>query len=291
MTDALRDRFTQWTLALLALPALIAPAGCLLFILGKGLAAWLAAPSEATAGNSFGLDTNLGGQINGSLLLMAGACLLAAPIALGVGLWLSLYAAERTRAIALGLLHLMQGIPAIVYGLCGLGILVHGLHWGISLLTGSVVLAVIVLPLLVLNVVHALERIPEERSEAALALGLASGELVRRVWLPAAWPAMLTGLLLAMARALSETAPILVTATVFSGVVWPSSPFSPVTSLQTHVFYLAQEAADPRAVALAWSAASVLVGLVLLISLTALALRTRTPGGSEARGARKMEIA
>jgi phosphate transport system permease protein len=66
--------------------------------------------------------------------------------------------------------------------------------------------------------------------------GLGDGALIRRVWLPAAWPALLTGLLLGMARALSETAPILFTATVFSGVIWPDSLFTPVTTLQNHIF-------------------------------------------------------
>jgi phosphate transport system permease protein len=175
------------------------------------------------------------------------------------------------------MMHLLIGIPPIVYGLCGLIVLVHIFSWGISLLTGMVILAVIILPMLLLNSINAIARIPTEKTEAARSLGLSDGQLIRRVWLPAAWPARMTGLLLGMARALSETAPILFTATVFSGVSWPDSLLSPVTSLQTHIFYLAQEGANAEAVDIAWASAVILVVLVTALSITASALRNIRP--------------
>ncbi|MDX8391163.1 MAG: ABC transporter permease subunit [Mariprofundaceae bacterium] len=259
---------------LLALPALLLPAACLLYILSKGLPAlhWEMLSSNAVA-ETFGARGSLWPQISGSLLLMLGACLLAAPVAFGLALFHALCAGARQQRLLLNLLHLLQGIPPIVYGLCGLIVLVHLLHWGISLLTGMTILAVIVLPMLVLNMVHALDRIPIERTEAARALGMHNGDIIRRVWLPAAWPSLLTGLLLAMARALSETAPILFTATVFSGVSWPDSLFSPVTSLQTHVFYLAQEGANAQAVDIAWASAVILLLLVTTLSVSGSVLR------------------
>lgn len=268
-----RDFVIRGVTLMLSLPALILPAACLLYILGKGLPAldWQVLTGGGECG--FGLDEGLAGQISGSLLLMGGACLLSAPVAFGVALFYQLSAKTRLRAGIMVLLHLLQGVPPIVYGLCGLVVFVHLLHWGLSLFAGMLILAVIVLPLLVLNTVHALERVPFGRTEAARALGLNDAAVIRRVWLPTAWPAMLTGLLLGMARALSETAPILFTATVFSGVVWPGSVFEPVTTLQTHIFYLAQEGADPKAVDIAWASASVLAGLILVFSMGALALR------------------
>ena len=142
----------------------------------------------------------------------------------------------------------------------------------------SVILAVIILPLLVLNSVHAIERVAVEKTDAACSLGLPEAQIIWRVWLPEAWPAMLTGLLLGMARALSETAPILFTATVFSGIVWPDSIFSPVTSLQTHIFYLAQEGANPQAQDVAWASAMILVVLVTLFGMGASMLRLRKTG-------------
>jgi len=270
----MNERCAKTLTIMLALPALLLPAACLLYILFKGIPAldWvmLFGSSQASA---FGNVTALWPQIVGSLLLMLGACILAAPVALGGTLFYALAANIRQRKILLGMMHLLVGIPPIVYGLCGLIVLVHILHWGISLLTGMIILAVIILPMLLMNSVNAIERIPGGKTEAARALGLTHGQLIRRVWLPAAWPALMTGLLLGMARALSETAPILFTATVFSGVAWPDSLFSPVTSLQTHIFYLAQEGANAKAVDIAWASAVILVILVTALSFGASALR------------------
>jgi len=276
----MNERHAKTLTIMLALPALLLPAACLLYILFKGIPAldWamFAGSSQAAA---FGSVSSLWPQLSGSLLLMLGACLLAAPVALGGALFYVLVASIRQRQALLGLMHLLVGVPPMVYGLCGLIVLVHLLHWGISLITGMVILAVIILPMLLLNSVHALARIADDNTEAARALGLTHGALIRRVWLPAAWPALLTGLLLGMARALSETAPILFTATVFSGVTWPDSIFSPVTSLQTHIFYLAQEGANAEAVDIAWASAALLVALVVALSVSASALRIRRKNG------------
>ncbi len=259
---------------MIAMPALLLPAACLSYILFKGVPALDQAMFFGSSqADAFGSISTLWPQISGSLLLMAGACLLATPVAIGGALFYKLAASIRQKQLLLVMMHLLVGIPPIVFGLCGLIVLVHLLHWEISLLTGMVILAVIILPMLLLNSINAIARIPIGRTEAASALGLSHGEIIRRVWLPAAWPALLTGLLLGMARALSETAPILFTATVFSGVVWPDSIFSPVTSLQTHIFYLAQEGANAQAVDIAWASALILVLLVALLSISASALR------------------
>ncbi|MDX8390150.1 MAG: ABC transporter permease subunit [Mariprofundaceae bacterium] len=271
-----RNLTAKTVVSLLALPALLLPMACLIFILVQGVAAWDWGMLIGSGSHvSFGAVEALWPQIAGSLLLMLGACGIAIPFALGISLFHALRATDKQQSLMLGLLHVLQGIPPIVYGLCGLIVLVHMLHWGISVLTGSVILAVIILPLLVLSTVHAIERVATEKTDAAHSLGLPDAHIIWHVWLPEAWPAMLTGLLLGMARALSETAPILFTATIFSGVIWPDSIFSPVTSLQTHIFYLAQEGANPQAQDVAWASAMILVALVTLFGMTASVLRLR----------------
>ncbi|MDQ6995374.1 MAG: ABC transporter permease subunit, partial [Mariprofundaceae bacterium] len=230
-------------LILLAIPAFMFPLACLIYILWQ---AWGSLDLSLLTGAKHASSMIQAGQsllpqISGSLLLMGIACALAMPIAMALALFHALYANKYQQHGLMMMLQLFQGIPPIVYGLCGLVVLVHLLHWGISLAAGGVILAVIILPLLSSNIIHALERIPLEQTEAAKSLGLSSMQVIRRVWLPSAWSGILTGLLLSMARALSETAPILFTATVFSGVTWPDSIWNPVTSLQTHIFYLAQE--------------------------------------------------
>ena len=274
-----RLRIMKIFLCLLALPALLLPLSCFFYIVVQAWPAlnWQLIAGSETVGNLFGDVSSAGhglwSQISGSLLMMALACLLAAPIALSIALFHALWATPSQKRMLITILQILQGIPPIVYGLCGLILLVHLLHWGISLAAGGVILGVVILPLLSSNAIHALERIPVEQTESAKALGLTSVAIIMRVWLPAAWPGMLTGLLLAMARALSETAPILFTATVFSGITWPDSIFSPVTSLQTHIFYLAQEGSNAHAVDMAWASATVLLVLVVFFSLSARFLR------------------
>jgi len=254
-------------LILLTIPALLTPAAALVYIIIQALPA-------LHLNLLFGDDGNqIISQISGSLLLMLLACVLAAPIAMSIALFHAFWASSKQKIALMTILHVLQGIPPIVYGLCGLVLLVHLLHWGISLMAGGVILAVVILPLLSTNTIHALERIPQEQTEAGFALGLTKMRIITKIWLPSAWPSMLTGLLLSMARALSETAPILFTATVFSGITWPDSIFSPVTSLQTHIFYLAQEGSNIQAIHTAWASAVVLLALVLSFSLTAGFLR------------------
>ncbi len=269
-----RDLFTKSVITLLALPALLLPALCLIYIF------WQAMPvlslefiSTAEEGVEFGITSGILPQLTGSLLLALGACLLAAPFALGTALYYKLLAPPWQQRGLNTLLNTLQGIPPIVFGLFGLIIFVHTLQWGISLASGIVILAMVVLPLMVLNTISAIQRIPDNNTNAARSLGLSDSEVIWRVWLPQAWPNILTGLLLGMARALSETAPILFTATIFSGVQWPDSIFSPVPTLQTHIFYLAQEGSNPLAVSTAWGSAAVLIALIALFGIAARILK------------------
>ncbi len=260
--------FGKGLVVLLAVPALLLPTLVLCYIF------WQAAPVlswgfvvGATESAGFGMADGIFPQLLGSLLLAVMACVIAAPFALSTALYYRAYASHRQQRLLMVMFNMLQGVPPIVFGLCGLVVLVNLFSWGVSLLSGAVVLAIVVLPLLVLNTLAAFERIPQQYSEAGAALGLSTGAIIWRLWLPESGINIMTGLLLAMARALSETAPIMFTATVFSGVVWPDSIFSPVTTLQTHIFYLAQEGNDAQVTTIAWGSAAVLVLLVAAFGL------------------------
>ena len=263
-------------LIMLAIPAILLPAACVLYIFYQAMPALnlsLIFGSDISVVGVNSIGQSILPQITGSLLLMALACFIALPVAFSIALFHAFWASQNHKKLLMTLLQMLQGIPPIVYGLCGLIVLVHTLQWGISLLTGSVILAIIILPLLSNSLIHAFARIPHEQTDAALSLGLSKLSVIMRIWLPASWSNILTGLLLSMARALSETAPILFTATVFSGITWPDSIFSPVTSLQTHIFYLAQEGSNAEAIHTAWASAATLLLLVLCFSLMAWYLR------------------
>lgn len=253
---------------ILALPAILLPLSALIYIF------WQAAPAlsfefifSVGEGESFGASTGIFAQLLGSLLLALSACVMAAPISFGTMIYFQLIASPKQKNVLETIFTVLQGIPPLVYGLFGLLLFVHLWQWGVSLAAGAGILAMVILPTLVLNGISALQRIPKDYTEAAQSLGLTENAVIMRVWLPQAWPGLLTGFLLAMARALSETAPILFTATVFSGVVWPQSVFEPVTTLQTHIFYLAQEGSNPQAISVAWASAAVLVMVVALFGL------------------------
>ena len=271
-----RTRLSKILIVSLALPALLLPGACLVYILFKGLPAlsWSFLFSS-TEEAGFGASTGILAQLLGSLLLALAASLVATPFALGTAFYYRLFASTRQQRLLTALLNMLQGIPPIVFGLFGLIVFVHMLQWGVSLLSGAVILALVILPMLVLNSIASLERIPNEYTEAARSLGLEHGAVIARVWLAQAWPGILTGQLLGIARALSETAPLLFTATVFSGVVWPDSIFSPVTTLQTHIFYLAQEGGNQTAIQNAWGSAVVLLGVVASFALLARCLSSR----------------
>jgi phosphate transport system permease protein len=255
----LRDRAATGALsAVLALPFLAIAAIALVALL-KGSKAldpgfWWAGAEGASGGG-------IREQLAGTALLVVVAGLIAAPVGLGLGLVMSEYAPPAASRWMRTLTLTLGGVPSILLGLWGYWLLSTRMGWGKSWLAGSIVLAVVAIPPVVIAVGAAAAALPPGRREAALAVGLRRNQLVRSVVLPQAVPGLVTGLLLGLARAAGETAPLLFTATVFNGApVLPSGVReSPVASLPTHIFVLAQDAADPEALRAAWGAALALI--------------------------------
>ncbi|MGI8729144.1 MAG: ABC transporter permease subunit [Solirubrobacteraceae bacterium] len=279
----LRDRLARRTLlALLVLPPALF-ASIVLVVLARGAGAgldpsfWIE-PAIGAAGGG------IRDQLLGTLLLVGAAGLLAAPIGLGLGVVMVEYATPRLgdwlRACAVTL----AGVPSILLGLAGYALLSTALGWSKSWLAGAIVLSAIAVPVIAISVASALESLPAGRREAASALGLRRDQLVRSIVLPHARPALVTGLLLGLARAAGETAPLLFTATVFSGAdALPQGIVEePVVALPTHIFTLAQDAADPAALQAAWGSALALLVVAGLLLLAAAPLRRRIEARSGA---------
>ena len=242
-------------------------------ILYKGLGAinwtfWTQPTAE------FGRSGGIIYQILGSVLMVGVSAILVTPIALGTAIarveyWRGSKMAERVDTALLAL----NAVPSITFGLFGLILLVNIFGMGVSLPVGSIVLAMMMLPLVTLTLVQALRAVPESYRENTLALGLGRGAMVRRVLWPQARHGLVTGLLLGLARAIGETAPIMFVATAFSGVGVPSSLSDPVSTLPTHILALAQQATDPQALQNAWGASFTLI--LIVAGLSGLALFTR----------------
>ncbi|HEX2999418.1 MAG TPA: phosphate ABC transporter permease PstA [Armatimonadota bacterium] len=212
--------------------------------------------------------------IVGTLLLVAGTVLFSLPLGVFSAVYLSEYARRGwlTRIIRLAIVNL-AGVPSVVYGLFGLGIFVMLLRLNASLLSGSLTLAILILPVVITASEEALRSIPNSYREASLALGATRWQTVRRVVLPNALPGILTGLILGVARAAGETAPILFTAAAFFLPRLPRTIFDQVMALPYHLYIIATQVPDapPR---IQWGTALVLLLLVLGMNLIASLIRS-----------------
>ncbi len=249
-----------------------------LVILIKGLPAinleFLTSPAK-----SFGSHGGIITQIFGSVLMVFGAAVFSLPIALGTTIYQTEFlTSPAIKKISNTLIYVLNGVPSIVFGLFGLIFYVHLLGLGISWIVGSLILGTMIIPTIIVSIKNAIESIAVEYREAGEALGLSKWRMIGAVILPNSIHGMITGLLMGLARAAGETAPIMFTATVFSGVLFPSSFSDPVTTLPTHILYLSFEATNPQALMNARGATLVLLSLVFGMSLVSLYVRWKYKG-------------
>jgi phosphate transport system permease protein len=214
--------------------------------------------------------------IVGSLELIAGVILFVVPIGVGAALYLEEYADKTrwwNRLIEVNIQNL-AAVPSIIYGILGLGLIVRGpLDLGFVLLAGSLTLALLVLPMVIIAAREAIRAVPDSIRQGSLALGATKWQTIRRQVLPASIPGILTGVILAVSRALGEAAPLLlVGATVF--VTFDPTPLSAdgYTALPVQIY---QYATRPQDEFQALAAAGVIVMLVVLLAMNSVAIWLR----------------
>jgi phosphate transport system permease protein len=152
---------------------------------------------------------------------------------------------------------------------------VNFLNFGTSILSGSLTLSLMILPLVITASREALLAVPNSFREGSLALGTTKWETIRHNVLPYALPGILTGTILAIARAAGETAPIILTATFFFRPALPTSPLDGTMALATHIYYMATQHHNVLLVRpLTNGTVLVLLGLVLSLNLVAIVIRT-----------------
>ena len=215
--------------------------------------------------------------IVGTLCLVLGTIIVALPLGMASAVYLSEYAKQGrlTRTIRLAIITL-AGVPSIVFGLFGLGLFVLFFKFGTSIAAGSLTLACMILPTIIVSSEEALKAVPQSLREGSLALGATKWETIRRNVLPYSVPGMLTGSILGIGRAAGETAPILLTVAAFYLPRLPHSIFDQVMALPYHLFILATQHPEAEAVRpLQYGTALVLIMLVLGVNLTAIILRSR----------------
>ncbi len=216
--------------------------------------------------------------IEGTFWLVMGAMLISAPLGIGAAIYLNEYSKhsglKRIVTIAVGCLN---GVPSVVYGLFGLALLVA--TFGLSLLAGSVILGLMNLPTIILTSQEALKSVPNSLREGSVALGATKWQTIKQVVIPSALPGVLTGLIIGVARAAGETAPIMWTAVTFSAtpvhMVYGIVPdvFQPVNNLCYHLLNLIYFLGAWDVEQNAWGTALVLLALVLSINMVAIIVR------------------
>jgi phosphate transport system permease protein len=214
--------------------------------------------------------------IIGSLELIAGVVLFVLPIGIGAALYLEEYADKSrwwNRAIEINIQNL-AAVPSIIYGILGLAFIVRGpLDLGFILAAGSLTLALLVLPMVIIAAREAIRAVPDSIRQGSLALGATKWQTIRTQVLPASVPGIATGVILAVSRALGETAPLLlVGATVF--VTFDPTPFSPdgYSALPVQIFNYAVRPQDEFQTL---AAAGILAMLVVLLAMNSFAIWLR----------------
>jgi len=215
--------------------------------------------------------------IIGTFYLTIGSILFALPLGVLAAIYLSEYAKPSFFVSTIRTaINTLAGVPSIVFGLFGLTLFVNIFGFGVSILSGSLTLGILVLPTIINASEEAIKTVPMDFREAAYALGATKRQTIMKVVLPTALPSILTGAIISVGRAAGETAPILFTAATFYTRKLPKSILDEVMALPYHIYALMTEGTAPKfQVPIAYGTAVVLLVLVLSINLVAIIIRYR----------------
>jgi phosphate transport system permease protein len=209
----------------------------------------------------------------GTIWMMAFTALFAVPVGIGAAIYLEEFAPRNwlTRMIETNINNL-AGVPSIIYGLLGLTLFVRYMDLGRVVLAGSLTMALLVLPIIIVASREGLRAVPPSIREAALAVGATPWQTVRWQVLVPALPTMLTGVILALSRAIGETAPLITIGALTFVAFDPTGPTSPFTVLPIQIFNWISR---PQAGFATAAAAGIVVLLVVLLAMNAVAVILR----------------
>jgi len=221
------------------------------------------------------LQSGILAPMAGTIWVVSLTALFTIPIGVGTAIYLEEFAARNrlTRLIQLNIANL-AGVPSVIYGLLGLAVFVQFLFNGSRNLTaGALTMTLLILPIVIIASQEAIKAVPSSYRDAAYAMGATRWQVVKTVVMPQAIPGMMSGIILALSRAIGESAPIL----IISSLVWvtfvPTSPDSKFTVLPLQIFtWVSQPQQDFRSIA----AAGIIVLLAILLTMNAAAIWIRS---------------
>jgi phosphate transport system permease protein len=273
-----KDKIARGGILAATILALIPLVLIVYYLLHKGLDSW--SPSFFTTdptGNTFFGGSNIGGiksAILGTIEIVALASAIAVPVGIGVAVWLVEYGRASWFAnIVRFFVDVLTGVPSIVFGLFIYIVLVVGTGSSFAGYKGSLALALLMLPVVIRSAEVILMLIPGALRESALALGAPRWRVIFSIVLPTALPGMVTGVLLAVARAAGETAPLLFTAASTKNTNYNLSGF--MNSLPVQIY---SDVTSPTTAVVnrAWGAALALVVMILLLNVVARLIARRS---------------
>lgn len=212
--------------------------------------------------------------ILGTLCLIGGVAIIALPLGIGAAVYLTEYSKGGiiVRIIRITV-DILQGVPSIVHGLFALAFFVP--IFGISLLSGILVLSFLTLPIIIRASEEAILAVPHSIREGSYALGATKWQTIKRVVLPPAFPGIITGGILGLGRAAGETAPIMFVAVVYIGAPKIPSLLLPIQALPYHLLQLIYYMGAYKVEQNAWATAFILLGIVLSINAISIIIREK----------------
>ncbi len=220
------------------------------------------------------LESGILAPMAGTVWVVGLTAIFTIPVGIGTAIYLEEFARKNrlTRLIELNISNL-AGVPSVIYGLLGLAVFVQFVFNGSRNLTaGALTMTLLILPIVIIASQEAIKAVPSSYRDAAYAMGATRWQVVKTVVMPQAVPGMMSGIILALSRAVGESAPIL----IISSLVWvtfvPTSPDSKFTVLPLQIFtWVSQPQEDFRSIA----AAGIIVLLLILLGMNAVAIWIR----------------
>jgi phosphate transport system permease protein len=214
----------------------------------------------------------------GTIYLVGMSLAVSAPVGILAAVYLNEYAKDNwlNRLINLAVINL-AGVPSIVHALFGLGAFVYAAHFGYSIISASLTLAIMTMPVIIASTREALASVPHSFREACWNVGATRWQTIQAIVLPNSISGILTGVILQVSRAAGETAPIMFTGVVFfkaiqKGTLLPYSLREQCMALSMHLYTLSTQVPDVKE-SIPYATAVVLLGVVLLVNAAAIALR------------------
>jgi phosphate transport system permease protein len=272
-----KDQATRLVLFLATAVAMVVLAVLLIDILRDGVGR-LSLDFLTSYTSRFPDETGIRAGLTGTLSLMVLVAVMTFPIGVGAALYLEEFASRNrfTRLLETNINNL-AGVPSVIYGLLGLSVFVYVLGFGRALIAGALTLTLLVLPVVIVAAREALRAVPREIRDGGLALGATPLQVAARQTLPAAIPGILTGMILALSRAIGETAPILVAGAIFSrradNEPWNYS--EAYTAIPIQIYDFVKRPQEEFQVEVASAAIIVLMTLLLLMNSAAIIIRNR----------------